>query len=61
MCFRPASLSKPVECPNCKKKIAAMAGIKQKKCPFCGTPLPDENAEKNAKPEKPENPDTPAK
>ncbi|SMC37662.1 hypothetical protein [Sporomusa malonica] len=46
MCFRPASLSKPVECPNCGKKVAAMAGIKQKKCPFCQTELPTDTEKK---------------
>lgn len=46
MCFRPASLSKPTECPNCKKKVSAMAGIKQKKCPFCGTELPTDTEKK---------------
>ncbi len=43
MCFRPAGVSKPVECPNCKKKIAAIGGINQKKCPFCKTELPSAN------------------
>jgi len=42
MCFRPANLSKPVVCPNCGKKIPTMAGIRQKKCPFCKTELPEE-------------------
>lgn len=42
MCFRPATLSKPVECPKCGKKVSSMAGIRQKKCPFCGTELPKE-------------------
>jgi len=40
MCFRPASATKAVECPNCKKKLATIAGIKQKICPFCKTPIP---------------------
>jgi ribosomal protein L37AE/L43A len=39
MCFRPASAAKPIECPNCKKKIPVIGGIKQKKCPHCGTDL----------------------
>lgn len=46
MCFRPASLSKPTICPNCGKKIAAMAGIKQKVCPFCKTELPKDDDKK---------------
>ena len=39
MCFRPASANKPVVCPNCKKKLAAIGGVKQKICPFCKTDL----------------------
>lgn len=27
------------ECPNCKKKIRSIGGVKQKVCPFCKTPL----------------------
>jgi len=42
MCFRPGGVTKPVECPNCKKKLAVVAGIKQKVCPFCKTPLTTE-------------------
>jgi len=42
MCFRPAGVSKPQECPNCKKKLAAIGGVKQKICPFCKTPLGEE-------------------
>lgn len=41
MCFRPAELSKPVPCPSCGKKIPTMAGVRQKKCPFCKTELPE--------------------
>ena len=44
MCFRPATASKQVECPNCKKKLATIGGIKQKICPFCKTPIPAEKA-----------------
>ncbi|HZK56662.1 MAG TPA: hypothetical protein VFC84_21100 [Desulfosporosinus sp.] len=40
MCFRPAAVSKGVECPNCKKKLAAIGGVQQKKCPFCKTEIP---------------------
>lgn len=43
MCFRPASVTKPQECPNCKKKLAAIGGVKQKKCPFCKADLTDDN------------------
>ncbi|HHV64663.1 MAG TPA: hypothetical protein GXX46_06280 [Peptococcaceae bacterium] len=39
MCFRPTSAAKPIECPNCKKKIPVVGGVKQKKCPHCGTDL----------------------
>lgn len=42
MCFRPAGVNKPQECPNCKKKLAAIGGVKQKICPFCKTPLGEE-------------------
>jgi len=42
MCFRPAGVSKPQECPNCKKKLAAIGGVKQKVCPFCKTPLTED-------------------
>ena len=42
MCFRPAGVAKPTECPNCKKKIASIGGVKQKICPFCKQPLPTE-------------------
>jgi len=42
MCFRPAGVNKPQECPNCKKKLAAIGGIKQKICPFCKTALEGE-------------------
>ncbi len=42
MCFRPAEITKPVECPNCGRKVPTMAGIRQKKCPFCKTELPEE-------------------
>jgi len=42
MCFRPASASKQAECPNCKKKLATIGGIRQKICPFCKTPIPAE-------------------
>jgi predicted amidophosphoribosyltransferase len=47
MCFRPGGVAKPQECPNCKKKIASIGGVKQKVCPFCKTELPaEEKAEK---------------
>jgi CDGSH iron-sulfur domain-containing protein 3 len=42
MCFRPAGVSKPQECPNCHKKLAQLGGVKQKKCPFCKTELTEE-------------------
>lgn len=43
MCFRPASAAKPIECSNCKKKIPVVGGVKQKKCPHCGTNLTNVN------------------
>ncbi len=50
MCFRPGGVAKPQECPNCKKKLASIGGVRQKVCPFCKTPLPaDEPAEKEQK------------
>lgn len=42
MCFRPAGVNKPQECPNCHKKLAQLGGVKQKICPFCKTPLGEE-------------------
>lgn len=42
MCFRPAGVSKPQECPNCKRKLAAIGVVKQKVCPFCKTPMAEE-------------------
>ncbi|QEM67029.1 hypothetical protein FO488_01880 [Geobacter sp. FeAm09] len=39
MCFRPAGVNKPQECPNCHKKLASIGGVKQKICPFCKTDL----------------------
>ena len=39
MCFRPASATKSVECPNCGKKFPVVGGVKQKKCPICKTDL----------------------
>lgn len=51
MCFRPAGVAKPAECPNCKKKIASIGGVKQKVCPFCKTPLPEDKPEAAEKPE----------
>lgn len=42
MCFRPTSAAKAVECPNCGKKLPVVGGVKQKRCPFCKTDLPDE-------------------
>lgn len=35
MCFRPAGVTKPIECPKCHKKITPMGGVVMKKCPFC--------------------------
>jgi phage FluMu protein Com len=37
MCFRPGGVAKPIECPNCGKKIPIVGGVVQKKCPFCKT------------------------
>jgi len=39
MCFRPTQISKPQICPKCGKKINVLDGVKQKLCPFCKTPL----------------------
>jgi phage FluMu protein Com len=36
MCFRPTQIAKPVECPQCGKKIAPLNCLLPKKCPFCG-------------------------
>ena len=51
MCFRPSSASKPIECPGCGKKLAVVAGIKQKKCPICKADLENLPAEKPAQDE----------
>ena len=42
MCFRPPSLSRPLDCPNCGKKIPRMQGKTLKSCPFCKSELPEE-------------------
>jgi phage FluMu protein Com len=42
MCFRPGSVAKPIECPNCSKKIPIVGGVVLKKCPFCKTVFTDE-------------------
>ena len=42
MCFRPGGVEKPQECPKCGKKLVALGGVKQKVCPFCKTPLDQE-------------------
>ena len=47
MCFRPASATKPIECPSCGKKIPVVGGVKQKKCPFCKVEIP-QNEEKSS-------------
>lgn len=36
MCFRPTQIARPIECPQCGKKIAPLNGMLPKKCPFCG-------------------------
>ncbi|XFO64840.1 hypothetical protein SPSIL_009490 [Sporomusa silvacetica DSM 10669] len=41
MCFRPAAVSKPIECPNCKKKVASVGGKRLKQCPYCKEDLPE--------------------
>jgi len=38
MCFRPATVKATI-CPNCKKKVGSVAGIKPKNCPFCKAEL----------------------
>lgn len=45
MCFRPTTVSKPMECPNCGKKVSALNGIVPKRCPYCKEPLPEEQIE----------------
>jgi len=45
MCFRPAAASKPIDCPTCGKKVVVIGGVKQKKCPHCGTELIQNNEE----------------
>ena len=37
MCFRPAEMDtlKPINCPNCGKKIRPTNGLFPSKCPFC--------------------------
>lgn len=42
MCFRPPSLSRPLDCTNCGKKIPRMQGKTLTVCPFCKTNLPEE-------------------
>lgn len=48
MCFRPTSAAKAIECPNCNKKLPVVGGVKQKKCPFCGTALPQDEPAKES-------------
>ncbi len=51
MCFRPASASKPIECPSCGKKLPVVGGVKQTKCPICKADLTQaatENPEKKS-------------
>lgn len=43
MCFRPPEATAPQVCPECGKKCAVIAGIRQETCPFCGAVLPDED------------------
>jgi hypothetical protein len=49
MCFRPVNAAKPIECPNCHKKTAPMAGVTPKNCPFCGAEMPKSNQESTKK------------
>lgn len=35
MCFRPASPSQSIVCPNCGKSVNAVSGLTPAKCPFC--------------------------
>lgn len=35
-------LGKSEECPNCQKKFRSIGGVKQKICPFCKTPLTEQ-------------------
>ncbi|WP_321365371.1 hypothetical protein [uncultured Desulfuromusa sp.] len=47
MCFRPGGVEKAQECPKCGKKLVALGGVKQKKCPFCKTSLEEEQDKKD--------------
>ncbi|CDX03719.1 Hypothetical protein DPCES_3833 [Desulfitobacterium hafniense] len=51
MCFRPASASRPIECPNCGMKVPVVGGVKQKKCPKCKADLTQVEAKPEEKPE----------
>jgi ribosomal protein L37AE/L43A len=44
MCFRPTgTAAKPIECPECGRKIPIVLAMKTKKCPQCGLELTEEN------------------
>lgn len=50
MCFRPTQIAKPVECPQCGKKIAPLNGMLPQKCPFCGYTASNANTAGDNKP-----------
>lgn len=50
MCFRPGGVTKAQQCPKCGKKLAMLGGVKQKICPFCKTPLTEEQKPEETKP-----------
>lgn len=35
MCFRPATISSSIECPECGKKVREVLGQYPNQCPFC--------------------------
>jgi len=41
MCFRPVGAQKPIICPNCKKRVAIVAGYRPPNCPYCKNELPE--------------------
>lgn len=45
MCFRPASVSLSVTCPNCGKKVNEVLGSIPNECPFCETDITELAAE----------------
>lgn len=60
MCFRPPEATAPQICPECGKKCAVIAGIRQETCPFCGASLPAESETSLSTPDAPSAPGAPA-